>query len=256
MVNLASLKILYLEAKPSPMNEDTKPQATLGNEHLSKLITVLLEQNDVLKKENDWLRIQIGLSTQDLPDAQMSNTENMVGMPDKQMQVGQDNVSLPHTNLGVGLSDVRKSDMQSSMGQTNFWKPYLQNHIGQTEVGKPHAQTEIGQTEALEPFPQSIVTDKGIIPALAKVLHSSGVKHMEKESLRNVAVVMVHFYNKGDGSYPELRKVTKLSQGGVSKFMTSIRRRGLIKRYAYKKFELTPHGLNLLKDAYSKTQNV
>jgi hypothetical protein len=227
----------------------------LGTAHLSKIITVLIEQNELLKQEIEWLRRSIGLREQGLSDEEISSRLGTNAMSYAETRVGLRNLTLSDVNFGVGFSNATKSNDKTVIGQGNNEKSYVKTGVGHGSDGKPYPDIGIGQTATLEPLPQIITPEMGVAFRLTPILHSSGVRYMSKKSLRNVATVMIHFYNKGSGAYPELKKLTSLSQGGVSKFMTSIRKRGLVKRYAYKKFELTPHGLNLLKQAYGKIKN-
>lgn len=236
------------------MNDKEKPDAEAKTAPLSQLVATLVRQNDLLRKENEWLKIHIGLKEQ--------------GMPDIQIHEAFTEFWKSHMHLNVGHTEVRQSYMQMYVGHTENIQPNTQMHIGQSKLGQPDmqmhvvltkqnlpiTQMHVGQTEEITTLPQVIPLDGFLISTLVKALKDAGFKHTEFSTVRNAATLMIHFYNKGGGTYPELKKITNLSLGGLSKFMTSFRRRGLIKRYAFQKFELTPHGLNLLKLAYSKVK--
>lgn len=250
------------------MSDETRPQAILQTEHLNRIIAILIEQNDGLKRENEWLKIHIGLKEQGMSDVQIheafkefwkSHMQTYVGQTEVrqsyvQMNIGHPDVSQSHTKMHMEQTDNGKSDMQTHIGQPEFGQPNIQMHVGLTNQSLPTTQMHLGQAEVNAPLPAAIQPDALLISALVKTLKEAGFKHAELSTIRNAATLMIHFYNKGGGSYPELKKITNLSIGGLSKFMTSFRRRGLIKRSAFQKFELTQHGLNLLQQAYSKVK--
>ncbi|MES2620069.1 MAG: hypothetical protein V4615_04385 [Bacteroidota bacterium] len=250
------------------MSETTNFQLALDNGHLNRIIALLIEQNDGLKKENEWLKMHIGLKEQGMPDAQIheaftafwkSHMQTNVGLTEArqsyvQMHVGLTELSQSNPQMRVGHPEFNQSHMQTDVGQTEVRQPYVQMQVGLSKQSLPTTQMHVGQTTENSPLPAVIQPDSQLISALVKTLKEAGFKHAEVSTVRNAATLMFHFYNKGGGSYQELKKITNLSMGGLSKFMTSFRRRGLIKRYAFQKFELTPHGLNLLQQAYSKVK--
>lgn len=250
------------------MSDETKSQAVLPTEHLNRIIAILIEQNDGLKKENEWLKIYIGLKEQGMPDIQIQEAFTEFWKSHMQTHVGQTEARLSYTQMHIGHSEVGQSYPKMHLGHTEHSQPHVQTHVGQPEFEQPNIQMHVGltnqslpttqmhlgQTEVNASLPVAIQPDALLISTLVKTLKEAGFKHAELSTIRNAATLMIHFYNQGGGSYPELKKITNLSIGGLSKFMTSFRRRGLIKRSAFQKFELTPHGLNLLQQAYSKVK--
>lgn len=250
------------------MSDETKSQAVLPTEHLNRIIAILIEQNDGLKKENEWLKIYIGLKEQGMPDIQIQEAFTEFWKSHLQTHVGQTEVGQSYKQMHIGHSESSQSHIQTNIGLTNNSQPHMQMNVGQSILGQsdmhlymgltkqslPSMQKHIGQNEENTQLPAAIQPDALLISTLVKTLKEAGFKHAEFSTVRNAATLMIHFYNKGGGGYPELKKITNLSIGGLSKFMTSFRRRGLIKRSAFQKFELTPHGLNLLQQAYSKVK--
>jgi hypothetical protein len=72
-----------------------------------------------------------------------------------------------------------------------------------------------------------------------------------ESALISTALLFVHIYNGGDGGYPALSKVTKLSTGGLAKMLMSLRKKGLIKNKGYRQPALTEASLNILRQAWA-----
>jgi hypothetical protein len=73
----------------------------------------------------------------------------------------------------------------------------------------------------------------------------------KKKGKANIVKMLIHFHNKGRGDYPELRKLTGLSEGGVGKMIMSLKKRGLIQRTGYQQFGLTVKTTEFLQKCFA-----
>lgn len=87
--------------------------------------------------------------------------------------------------------------------------------------------------------------------AMREVLKGEGYNKVRYDARDNTARLLIHFYNKGGGGYPNL-KACFLNQVGLAKFIRSLKKRGLIERNGWQQFKITAHGIHLLQRAGCK----
>ena len=101
-------------------------------------------------------------------------------------------------------------------------------------------------------LPETVEPNGGNYTRLNFKLRNSEHKSLRKTGCYNAAVLLIHFHNKGSGDYAVLRKLVKLSEGGLGKFVATLKRRGLIERTAYQTFRPTASARALMQKALGK----
>lgn len=246
------------------MNEEEKAFFQSETGRLNKIISVVLEQNELLKAEISYLKTYMLQNNLALPDPKtgigqliptMSYDKTRVWHPPFAMSndktgIGQGQHAEPYDKTVVGqLQDAMSYD-KTVMGQQHAAMPYDKTDIGQLQAVMSYGKSDIGQLQIPKPLPETYPNDNDAVTRLSISLHASGFTHVPYTARRNAAKVLIHFYNKGRSDYTELRKLTELSQGGLSKFMTSLRRRGLIRKGTVRKHEPTAHALQLMQKVF------
>lgn len=202
---------------------------------LNQIITILLEQNEALK-------------------ARVALSEN--GVPVQSANVA-------YSKNGVGNTNALNSQSENGIGNNNTLDTYSENRIGnnkanvatsKTGVGNIHIQEPlskngVGNTNATETLSENIPLTPGNVGALYRFLRTQPIGKVRYSSVKNAAALLLHFYNKGGGAYPELKKLTGLSKYGLAKYLRSLKKRGLIERDGWQKFKVTAHAISYLKQA-------
>lgn len=214
--------------------------ARLKNENarLNRILEALLTANEVLRHE-----IAVLKSGNASPEFGSSIAENGNGITDFGLSITENN---------KGRTELSLSIAENSNGITDFGSSITENSKGRTELGSSITENGKGITEPFPPLPEKIeVTDFYLFVLRNKL--KTGIYAKAKDSgLDSHAKMLFHFHNGGGGSHPELRKLTGLSAGGLSKSITALTKRGLIVRNGYQRFIITPPAKELLK--YCLTQ--
>ena len=202
---------------------------------LNRIITILLDENEALKA-------RIALSE--------------IGVPVQSANVA-------YSKNGVGNTHALDSQSEIGVGNNNAMDTYSENGVGnntasvaisKTGSGNIHAQeplskTGVGNTNATEALSENIPLTPGNVGTLYRFLRTQPVGKVRYSSVKNAAALLLHFYNKGGGAYPELKKLTGLSKYGLAKYLRSLKKRGLIERDGWQKFKVTAHAISYLKQA-------
>ena len=216
---------------------------------LNKLISVLLEQNDLQKQEISYLKTAIMQSNITLPYPETGIWQSINKKSYEETGVGQEQNTKSNDKTVVGQMDNTMSDHEIGVGHHLYTMSNAKTGVGQKQATMSNYKTGVGQTESPKPLPDTLPTDIITVAKLASFLRADGLKHMTTEARYNASKLLIHFHNKSHSDYKELRKLTALSQGGLSKFMTSLRKRGLIRGAGWQKYEPTEHALQLMQKA-------
>ena len=146
------------------------------------------------------------------------------------------------------------SVLKTGNAPPEFGYSVAENSNGLTELGSSIAENSNGITEVLAPLPEKIEATSFFIYVVRDNLRTGAYAKAKDSGLESHAKMLIHFHNKGGGSHPELRKLTGLSRGGLSKSVTALTKRGLIVRDGFQRFVLTPQAKEFLK--YCLTKNV
>ncbi len=201
------------------MNETELTALKIENARLNRMLEALLTANEYLKRENAALKT--GNAS---PEPGYSDVENESGI----------------TN---GSSSV----MENGSGTTDLSSSNAENMNGRKDLSSSVAETGNGRKDILPALPEKIEPEGNIVLTIREKLNSGAHIRVKKSSLRSHAIMLIHFHNKGGGSHPELRKLTGLSEGGLSKSIMALTKRGLIMRDGFQRFLLTTAAKELLK---------
>ncbi len=203
---------------------------------LNQIISILLKQNELLENEISYLKTG-GAS----PGFSISNEKKMVGVPDfgnsnEKIWVGNTESWNPDNKMLVGNTEAGNSNDKITVGNTEVW-----NSDPKIRVGIPEEKT--AHSNIIAPVPNYNW-------AFAARLRKNGFLTVNGKGLRNIGTLLIHFYNKGRGDYPTLRKITGLSKGGLAKTIMSLKKRGVIHRTAYKEYALSEPMRNFIAEAF------
>lgn len=210
------------------------------NARLNRIVEALLTANEALRGE--FTRIKTGNAP---PELGSSVTENSNGLTEFGSSVIEN---------GKGLTEFGSSIAENGKGLTDFSSSIVENSKGLTDFGSSVAENGKGLTEVLPPLPEKIEATSFFIYIVRDNLRTGAYAKAKDSGLESHAKMLIHFHNKGGGSHPELRKLTGLSRGGLSKSITALTKRGLIVRDGFQRFVLTPQAKDFLK--YCLTKNV
>ena len=110
------------------------------------------------------------------------------------------------------------------MGNTDNGNPLPKIGNGNSIVENPIHEIENGQTGLLPPLPAILSISAHNIFAMRTVLKEAGFNKVKYDARDNTARLLIHFYNKGGGGYPELKKLTSLTKYGLAKFIRSLKK--------------------------------
>jgi len=236
------------------MSNEEIAQLRANNERFAKIIDIVVEQNELLKLENAFLKK--ALTPKDMINSfakigvAIKDKENALVKLDGGLRTGtNDPVSFKegNNNVAEGIANIKEGNNNDTTGTVNNNQGINNNAGNMVEADK--ASNNITET-----MQQTIEPTNEIIGALEKELRASGYNRVSHSGVNNAAKLLIHFYNKGDGSYPQLKKITGHSTDGIAKFIMSMKKRGWIHRYGFQQFGLTGNGVALIKQALTKSR--
>jgi hypothetical protein len=83
-------------------------------------------------------------------------------------------------------------------------------------------------------------------------LREAGITRVSIKFFECVAKLIIHFHNGSPSDYPTLMKLTGLSRGGLTKNMTSMRKRGMMVKTGLQQYAITEWSKGLLKNMVRK----
>lgn len=211
------------------------------NARLNRMIEALLTANEALRRE-----ISVLIAGNASPEFSSSVAENSNGITELGSSV---------TENSKGLTGFSLSIAENSNGITGPGSSVIENSNGLTGFGSSVAENGKGLTEVLSPLPEKIEATSFFIYVVRSKLKTGIYAKAKDSGLESHAKMLIHFHNKGGGSHPELRKLTGLSRGGLSKSVTALTKRGLIVRDGFQRFVLTPQAKQFLKECLAKNVN-
>ena len=159
---------------------------------------------------------------------------------------------LSNLNFEVGKTEHGLSNPKSEVGKTEHSLSNLKKEVGKTEDFGRTSTIEVGKTELPAHIPITEQEMPYFLGVFTGLLKDNGFLRASYSATANAARLLLHLHHSTAGDYPTLRKVTRLSQGGLAKFLASAKKRGLIVRLSYRQFALTDSGRALLWQAYQK----
>jgi hypothetical protein len=229
---------------------------------LNSIIDALIAENRQLKAEIAFLKKQKGISDAAIPydkvhddiineaipydnimkgssSAEIPYDKNKAGIgtednPDDKVKQGNGSDSIPYDKINVGNVNADNPHDNVMKGISNAANPYDNNKEGNSNV-------RIGNGEKLQPGPQH---QRILAKHLDKVLHV----RTPKSGKRHAATLLLYFYNSNRGAHNELRKVTGLSLGGLTKQLALFKKRGWLVKDGWQQFKLTDMARKIVED--------
>jgi hypothetical protein len=231
------------------MNEERIQALETEVGRLNQIITVLLKQNAALEQEKEALVKFIGKNNSSFSFDKIREALPQLYYSYNNLFYGKTQQSDSNDKTVYGKEELFNSIDKTLQGNEQSFDSNNKTILGKTQPFNSQEKTIQGNTEQLKPLPQILQTTSPNIFKLAAKLKAEGWRHVEMSTLRNVAALLIHFYNKSHSASPQLRKLTGLSKGGLAKLMMSLKKRGFTQRTALQSFALTPHALRLMQEA-------
>ena len=225
------------------MSEQETTLLKSENSRLSRLVEALLSANEDLRQQNADLRT--GNAS---PDFGSSVTENGNGTK---------SIGSSVTENGNGTKGIGLPVTENSNGIKYVSLPITENSKETKDFGLPITENSNGIADNLAPLPEKIDLTSNAFYYVATKLRTGQYTKAKESGVQNQAKLLVHFHNGGGGSYPELRKLTGFSKGGLGKSLGVLTKRGLISRTGFQKFGVTAAGKKVLQlgwDTFSRVK--
>ena len=250
------------------MTNEEIAQLKVDNDRLNKIIGIVVEQNELLKLENSFLKkavtpkdiinsfAKIGMAIKSnenalakLDDELRTSTNDMLNIKD-----GNSNSTEGMVKIKDGISNSTIDLVESKDGNNNSTNDPAKVNNGNSNVTEGVVNIDDTRNNITEAMPATIDASGNIIGAVEKELKASGYNRISNSGVNNAAKLLIHFYNKGEGSYTQLQKITGHSTDGIAKFIMSMKKRGWIHRFGFQQFGLTDNGVALIKQALTKSR--
>jgi len=246
-------------------------------ERLNKIISALLEQIDVLKKDNLSLVSYIlenepGYSPSEKENRHSellySSTEKSKGIPQSGYSISETNKGMPelshsYTEKEKGMAEVGYSHSENDRGIPQLvysiiekykgikqdTMPVIENDKGITSVFVSNSAKTIEKKEADYQLPPTLALSDGNIGSLRARLSKTSFKVSRYDTRNAAAKILIHFYNKGNGSHKALKSLTGYSTGGLGKLMMIMRNKGMIQRTKFQQYVPSAVALQIMKEA-------
>ncbi len=231
------------------MNEERIQALETEVGRLNQIINVLLKQNALLEHEKEALINFIGKNNASFSFDKIRDVLPQLFYSYENLCYGKTQPFNSNDKTVVGNKQEIKPIDKNVQGKEQLFDSNNKTIQGKTQLSEPLSKTIEGITGQLKPLPPILQTSSPNIFKLAAKLKAEGWRHVEMSTLRNVAALFIHFYNKSHSASPQLRKLTGLSKGGLAKLMMSLKKRGFTQRTGLQSFVLTPHALRLMQEA-------
>ncbi|HLG34947.1 MAG TPA: hypothetical protein VI757_08720 [Bacteroidia bacterium] len=209
-------------------------------ERLNKIISILVDRIDVLKRENIILRNVITANKLNIPASGLSNgTKDIVStIPEK----------------GSGTTDSRSTIPEKGSGTTDIRSTIPEKGNGTNDIGSTIPEKGNGINANLTPVAlvgaHPIEINYGSVLKLSRALKKLFPVSIKHRTLRSVASQLLLLHNSGHASYSELRKISGLSVPGFAKHAPKLQRQGLIRREGYQKYALTQQSKTIISQNF------
>lgn len=248
------------------MNNPDLSQMEQEIKRLNKIITVLLEQIDMIKMNYNHLLQHI--QTNQLHDGQVLQP----------MGINKENPS--HVKQDMGINKMHPSHPIPEMGTNKMHPSHVPQDMPIKQLNDPHVQQDMPIKQVNDPkviqdmpikqmiypevlqtmptnqvvytLPETLDTGMQNTGLLSRKLAEVILKRSRNSARQGAAKLLVHFYNKGTGKYEELQKLTGYSSGGLAKLMILMRKKGLITRISFQQFAPSQKALQLMQEAKLK----
>ncbi len=214
---------------------------------LNQLLKNLIVETAEMKADIAHLKSYIGN-----PERDIAHVKSYIGNPKENIAhaksyIGNSEANIAHTKSYIGNSEESIAHLKSYVGNPEANIAHPKSYIGNSEVNIAHPKSYVGNIESHTPLPEIITEQSGIRQKLVNYLISQKVARSNRQAIKASAQLIIHIYNKKPCSYPELKKVTGLSQFGVAKRISALKKSGFIKSNGFQNFALTAHTQQILQ---------
>jgi hypothetical protein len=211
------------------------------------IIEALVTENRLLKAEIANLRRRIGqnMDTSSTAKSETGSENDFSSTPESKSGLNNDISSI--LKSVSGLTNDFLSTVGNEIGSENDFSSTIKSVNGLTSVTSSTPKNESGLTTPVLALPEYISPE--LHHKVANVVSASGFSNMRRRYFINAAKLLIHFHNNSPSAYGALCKLTGLSHGGLSKNLTSMRKKGLIKNVAFQRYAPTELGRSILLKA-------
>lgn len=232
----------------STMDESTALKNEV--ERLNKIISVLIDQTDILKRENTILRNVITANKLSIPISDSVIGTNDTGNAIAEKDNGTNDITSTIAEKGSGTTDNTNTIVKKGNGTNDNGSTISEKGNGRNEFGNTIAEKGNGINLNTPPVytigAHPIEINYGAIGKLSRALKHLYPVSIKHRTLESVASQLLLLHNSGHASYSELRKISGLSVPGFAKHAPKLKRQGLICRAGYQKYALTQQSKNII----------
>jgi hypothetical protein len=242
-------------------NKET-PQWQNEIARLNSIIDALIAENRLLKAEIAFHKNKTGNPDAVIPFHNMSKPLPDAGIPYDKNIPGNPDVKIPYDKNMVGNTDIEIPYDKIKEGNPDSSIPYDKIMTGNPTDKIPHDNIMVGNPDAKIPYDNNMVGNPNVRIGNGKVLtpglqhqrivakHLDKVLHVRtpKRGKRHAALLLLHFYNSNRGAHAELRKVTGLSIGGLTKQLVLFKQRGWLVKDGWQQFKLTDAARKIVEE--------
>ena len=234
------------------MDENTVLKNEVGR--LNKIISILVDQTDVLKRENTILRNVITANKLNIPVSGSGIGTNDMGntIPEKGSGTNDIENTIPENSSGT--TDMRNTIPEKGNGTNDIGSTVAEKDNGRNDFGSTIPEKDNGRNSNLTPVASvgahPVEINYGSVLKLSRALKKLFPVSIKHRTLRSVASQLLLLHNSGHASYSELRKISGLSVPGFAKHAPKLQRQGLIRREGYQKYSLTQQSKNIISQNF------
>jgi predicted transcriptional regulator len=217
---------------------DEIPNLKKEIERLNKIITLLIEHNDLLRKEIDNLK-----STNNYSNVKSDNGTNTNSSTNDNIENGTITNIYTNVDLTSGSTKDNSTIIEKEIGANMNKSTNVENENGINIIGNQASENENGTKPIFNEIskiyiPPFEVNSAAIINLGARLRNIFPLRTHRKK-LRAVANQLLLLHNASHASSDELRKVSGLSKPGFAKHFPKLKRDGLIYKAGTRKYMLT-----------------
>jgi hypothetical protein len=237
---------------------------------LNQIITVLLDQINLLKKEISEMRSDGGIK-QDKP----SVVRSYEGSPQLNPSVVRLNSGLPQLNDSIVMSDNGSPQLIPSTVRSDNSSPQLNDSIVRSNGNSPQlipstvrSNNGLPQLNSSNVYPVNNATmyseshsNTTIPPVEINEINyvRLGIKlrkyfhpRIRRESLYGLACELLLAHNNRAVTSEELRKASGLSESGFAKHFPFIKRKNFVRKVGIKKYGIGSEGIRLIQETFGQ----
>ena len=153
----------------------------------------------------------------------------------------------------TALSNTETSYTTSQAALSNIDKGYAakQTALSNTETSYATSQAALSNTDKQYP-PNSIVEPIIDVSMVNLAKFQGRIKQImlkcSNNSINSTSRILLELYKNPKQTHSNMIKLTGFSKGGLSKHITTLKKRGLIVRTAYQQYNLTSFTLQMMKE--------